>query len=160
MRITRSAGTKNSGKRSPQSRGIVRSRRVRGENQTQQDQRVSGLRNSRKLRDSGLIFIPLEIAEFCKRWKIGELALFGSILHEGFRPDSDVDFLVSFIPDADWGLLDHMRMQQELESILHRKVDLVSKRAVEGSRNHVRKNEILGMVEILFSEQGMTHAAR
>jgi len=108
----------------------------------------------------GRLILTEEIAEFCKRWKIGELSLFGSILREGFRPDSDVDFLVSFTSDADWGLLDHSRMQQELESILHRKVDLVSKRAIERSRNQVRSKEILGKAEILFSERGTTYAAR
>ncbi len=119
----------------------------------------AGAGNSRKS-NMGSVILTEEIAEFCKRWKIGELALFGPVLHEGFRPDSDVDFLVSFTSDADWGLLDHMRMQQELESILHRKVDLVSKRAIERSRNQVRRKEILGTAETLFSEQGTAYAAR
>ena len=78
--------------------------------------RSAGTGNSRKS-NTGSLILTEEIAEFCKRWKIGELALFGSILHQGFKPDSDVDFLVSFTCDADRGLPDHMRMQQELESI-------------------------------------------
>jgi hypothetical protein len=118
----------------------------------------AGNENSQRGNIAGLILTE-EIAEFCKRWKIGELALFGSILHQGFKPDSDVDFLVSFTSDADRGLLDHMRMQQELESMLHRKVDLVSNRALERSRNQVRRKEILGMAEVLFSEQGTAYAA-
>lgn len=51
--------------------------------------------------------IPIDrekIAEFCRRWKITEFALFGSVLREDFRPDSDVDVLVTFAPDAEWGL--------------------------------------------------------
>jgi uncharacterized protein len=56
--------------------------------------------------------IPVDrekIAAFCQRWKIAELALFGSVLRDDFRSDSDVDVLVTFTPDAGWGLLDHVR---------------------------------------------------
>jgi len=49
------------------------------------------------------IDIPMDrIEEFCRRWKIREFSLFGSVLREDFRPDSDVDVLVSFEPDAEW----------------------------------------------------------
>jgi len=54
-----------------------------------------------------------EIADFCRRWKVTELALFGSVLRGDFSPDSDVDVLVSFAPDAHWSLLDLVRMQDE-----------------------------------------------
>ncbi len=51
------------------------------------------------------IAIPQDkIADFCRRWKITEFALFGSVLRDDFRPDSDVDVLVTFAPDARWGL--------------------------------------------------------
>ena len=54
------------------------------------------------------IEIPKEkIADFCRKWKIVEFSLFGSVLREDFRPDSDVDVLVSFSHDAQWSLLDH-----------------------------------------------------
>jgi predicted nucleotidyltransferase len=53
------------------------------------------------------------------------LALFGSVLWTNFRPDSDVDILVTFHDDAEWGLLDHMQMQQDLATWLHRPIDLV-----------------------------------
>ena len=78
--------------------------------------RTAGNENSRRC-NIGSLILTEETAEFCERWKTGELALFGYILHQGLRLDSGVDFLVSFIPDADRGLPDHMRMQQELESI-------------------------------------------
>ncbi|PWH19524.1 MAG: hypothetical protein DDG58_04745 [Ardenticatenia bacterium] len=52
-----------------------------------------------------------EIAEFCRRWKIRELAVFGSVLHPDFNVASDVELLVTFEDDAEWGLLDHIRMQ-------------------------------------------------
>ena len=61
-----------------------------------------------------------EIAKFCQRWKIAELALFGSVLREDFRPDSDVDVLVAFAPNTTWNLDDFLDMKDELASILGR----------------------------------------
>jgi predicted nucleotidyltransferase len=56
-------------------------------------------------------------AEFCERWKIAEPARLGSVLRDDFRPDSDVDILVSFAPEADWSLFDHLRMEEELSGL-------------------------------------------
>jgi hypothetical protein len=98
--------------------------------------------------------IPIERARveaFCRKWKITELALFGSVLRDDFRPDSDVDVLVSFAPDADWSLLDHMAMEEELAGILGRKVDLVSRRAVERSANRIRRQAILNSAEVVYA---------
>ena len=92
-----------------------------------------------------------EIAAFCDRWQIAELSLFGSALRDDFRPDSDIDFLVAFAPEADWSLLDHVRMQQELEQILGREVDLVSKRAIEQSSNWIRRQEILSSAQLIYA---------
>ena len=90
------------------------------------------------------IEIPKEkITDFCRKWKIVEFSLFGSVLREDFRPDSDVDVLVSFSHDADWSLLDHMAMEEELEIIFGRKVDLVSRKAIERSENYIRRKAIL-----------------
>ena len=75
------------------------------------------------------------IADFCRRWRISELALFGSVLRDDFRPDSDLDILVTFVPGTDWSLLDHIRMEQELADILGRDIDLVTRRSVEQSHN-------------------------
>ena len=84
-----------------------------------------------------------KIIKFCTRWKIVELALFGSVLRNDFRPDSDVDVLVVFTPDAEWSLLDHIEMEEDLSVILDRKVDLVSRRAIERSENWLRRKAIL-----------------
>ena len=90
------------------------------------------------------IEIPKEkIADFSRKWKIEELSLFGSVLRDDFRPDSDVDLLVTFSPDAEWSLLDHMAMEEELSAIFGRKVDLVSRRAIERSDNYIRRKAIL-----------------
>jgi uncharacterized protein len=101
---------------------------------------------------SVVIDIPQEaIANFCRRWKITELALFGSVLREDFRPDSDVDILVTFASDAEWSLLDHVRMEDELSESLGRKVDIVSKRAVERSQNWIRRREILSTAQTIHA---------
>lgn len=95
--------------------------------------------------------IPKEwLDDFCRRWKIGELRVFGSALREDFLPDSDLDLLVSFAADADWSLLDHVRMEEELSGVLRRKVDLVSRRAVERSSNWIRRKAILESAEPYF----------
>jgi predicted nucleotidyltransferase len=91
------------------------------------------------------------IADFCTKWHIDEFAVFGSVLRSEFRPDSDLDVLVSFAPEADWGLLDHLQMEQELVALLDRKVDLVTRRAVEQSHNWIRREEILGTAEVIYA---------
>ena len=91
------------------------------------------------------------IQQFCRRWKISELALFGSVLRTDFRPDSDVDVLVTFTDDADWGLLAHVQMQQELAALLQRPIDLISKRALERSANWLRREAILNTAQVIVS---------
>jgi len=96
--------------------------------------------------------IPIDrekIADFCRKWKITELAFFGSVLREDFRPDSDVDVLVTFEEGAGWSLFDAVDMQQELEKLFGRKVDFVSRRAVEASKNWIRRRSILSTAEPL-----------
>ncbi|HDZ85262.1 MAG TPA: nucleotidyltransferase [Candidatus Moranbacteria bacterium] len=96
--------------------------------------------------------VPKEkIADFCKRWKITEFALFGSVLREDFSPESDLDVLVTFAPHARWSLLDHVEMQDELKIIFGRKVDLISKRGIERSRNYIRRKEIIESAEVIYA---------
>ncbi len=89
-----------------------------------------------------------KIIDFCHRWKITELSLFGSILRDDFRPDSDVDILVSFADGADWGLSDLVDMIEELKTIFGRKVDLVEKGAL---RNPFHRHSILSNKEIIYA---------
>lgn len=96
--------------------------------------------------------IPTERLDgFCRRWNIVELRVFGSALREDFRPGSDLDLLVRFAPDADWSLLDHVPMEEELAGIVGRKEDLVSQRAIERSSNWVRRKAILESAEAYFA---------
>jgi predicted nucleotidyltransferase len=90
------------------------------------------------------------VGSFCLRWKIRVLSIFGSALRDDFGPDSDVDVLVTFDLSADWSLFDHMQMQEELEAILGRKVDLVNRRAIERSPNWIRRDAILGSAETVY----------
>jgi len=90
-----------------------------------------------------------ELVAFCQRWKIRELAAFGSVLRADFRADSDIDLLVTFDPDANWGLLEQATMESELAAILGRSVDLVSRRAIERSPNWIRRQAILESAETI-----------
>lgn len=91
------------------------------------------------------------MADFCRRWKIRELAVFGSFLRDDFRPDSDLDFLYTFADDVDWTLFDLVAMDQELTAIIGRPVDLVDRRAVEKSENWIRRRSILESAEPIYA---------
>jgi uncharacterized protein len=92
-----------------------------------------------------------EVAAFCQRWQITELAFFGSVLRDDFRPDSDVDVLVTFAPGVECSLFDHIAMEEELAALLSRKVDLVSRRAIERSSNWIRRKAILETAEPFYA---------
>ncbi len=92
-----------------------------------------------------------KVTEFCRRWGVRELALFGSVLRDDFRPDSDVDVLVSFLQDAHRDLFDLVDMQDELSTIFQRNVDLVCREGIERSHNYIRKDAILSTAEVLYA---------
>ena len=92
-----------------------------------------------------------EIAAFCKRWQVTELALFGSVLRDDFGPKSDVDVLVRFGPRARHTLLDIAQMQDELSATLGREVDLIERVAVERSPNYIRRKAILQSAETIYA---------
>ena len=84
-----------------------------------------------------------QLAAFCQRWQIEELSLFGSILDDQFNDESDVDVLVTFAPDVAYSFRHFIAMQDELEEIFGRRVDLVERSAVERSENYIRRRSIL-----------------
>ena len=96
------------------------------------------------------IAVPKEAIEaFCRKWQITELALFGSVLRDDFRPDSDVDVLVTFQPDYQWGWDDLAAMLTELGEIFGgRKIDFVEKDAVV---NPFRRREIRTTAQVLYA---------
>lgn len=91
------------------------------------------------------------IAQFCKKWQMGELSLFGSALRDDFGPESDIDILVAFDDDAELTLFDLYHMKDELREIFDRNIDLVSRRGLESSRNHIRRDSILNSAEALYA---------
>jgi predicted nucleotidyltransferase len=94
------------------------------------------------------IKLPTErIDAFCRKWKVRELSLFGSVLRQDFRPDSDVDVLVSFEKDVPWSLYDVVDMEDELRDVFGREVDFVMK---EGLRNPFRRHEILSTRRVVY----------
>ncbi|MEX0715786.1 MAG: nucleotidyltransferase domain-containing protein [Planctomycetaceae bacterium] len=89
------------------------------------------------------IELPMESVEaFCRKWKIRELSLFGSVLRDDFGPESDVDVLVTFDSDATWTLWNVIEAEQELGEMLGREVDLVQRESVEQSENWIRRRQI------------------
>ena len=93
-----------------------------------------------------------EVAAFCRRWQIVELALFGSVLREDFGPGSDIDVLAQFDPRAHHTLLDLAEMRDELSGALGRRVDLIERSAVEASRNYLRRRAVLGSAETIYAK--------
>jgi predicted nucleotidyltransferase len=89
-----------------------------------------------------------KIAAFCRDWQITEFALFGSVLRDDFRPESDIDVLVTFAPDVPWSFFDWIDMMGELEAIFGRPVDLVAR---DGLRNPFRRHEILTTREVIYA---------
>jgi uncharacterized protein len=110
----------------------------------------------------GLVSVPRleppreQVAEFCRKWKVDELALFGSVLRDDFRPDSDVDVLLTFAPDAGISLFDYTDIQDELEAIFGRRVDVVSKRGILQGGNPFSQKEILGTARVIYAMEGQT----
>jgi uncharacterized protein len=89
-----------------------------------------------------------KIEEFCRRRRVTEFGLFGSVARGEVRPESDVDVLVTFAPDAGWSLFDLVEMQDELKVLFGGEVHLVER---DGLRNPFRRHEILRTVEIIYA---------
>lgn len=92
-----------------------------------------------------------DLAALCERWKVTELSLFGSALRDDVRATSDYDLLVTFDEDAHWTLFDLVRMKAELEALLGRDVDVLTRRGVESSRNATRRQSILDSAEVIYA---------
>ena len=86
-----------------------------------------------------------ELNEFCQRYQIQRLALFGSVLGDNFRAESDIDVLVSFQPNAKIGFITFSRMQRELAELLKRPVDLVP---IDGIKPVIRESVLANIEEI------------
>ena len=108
---------------------------------------------------AGCTEIPIDrIAELCDRWQITEFALFGSVLRDDFRPDSDIDVLVSFAPTAQRGLTETLQIRDELEALFGRAVDLLVKAAIERSDNWLRRQNILNSAQVIYRQDHVTES--
>ena len=91
-----------------------------------------------------------KIRVFCQKWKIVEFSLFGSVLTEEFRPDSDVDVLVRFSDDAPWTIFDMVDLEKELAQIVRREVDVVTRPALERTKNYILRRNILSNLRTYY----------
>ena len=98
------------------------------------------------------VFIPKDqLAKFCRTHGIRRLHIFGSALRDDFRPESDIDLLVEFEPGHIRGLFGVAAVESELSALFGgRKVDMIERRAVEQSRNYIRRRAILASSEALY----------
>ena len=92
-----------------------------------------------------------EIRAFCCKWRIRELAVFGSAVRKELRSDSDIDLLVDFEEAAEWDLVDLDVMREEMKAILGRKVDLVERAGILQNANWIFRKEILGSAERIYA---------
>ena len=96
--------------------------------------------------------LPLNaIVDLCRKYHVEELAVFGSVLRDDFRPDSDVDFLVRFVED-DYGpwMGNLTDLERELSDLLRHPVDLVDRAGIEQSRNWIRRQAILESAQVIY----------
>ncbi len=103
------------------------------------------------MKNPGFAYPQKDLADFCQHWKVAELALFGAVLRDDFRPDSGVEVLVTFAPDGRWSHFDLINMQNELEVIFVHKVELVERTALQQSLNATRRNLILSKTEVIYA---------
>ena len=82
-----------------------------------------------------------------------ELALFGSVLSEDFRPDSDVDVLVTLVPNDGMSLMDFVGLEYQLEELFQRKVDLIERKLVETDPNWIRRRAILDHMKVIYESR-------
>jgi len=98
------------------------------------------------------IALPMDqIAEFCRIWQVTELSLFGSVTRDDFGPDSDIDVIVRFAPDAHPTFCTLDQMEAELKTIFQWPVDLVTRQGIESSRNYLRRQEILSSAQVIYA---------
>ena len=108
-----------------------------------------------KFAEARELYLPIDldrdrIATFCKKWNVERLELFGSVLRNDFRRDSDVDFLYTFRPGAPIPGFGMHRMETELQAIVGREIDLVSRKWIERSPNWIRRKSILDHARVIY----------
>lgn len=103
--------------------------------------------------DVNQLFPREKLTDFCKAWKITQVDLFGSVLRDDFSEASDIDLLVTFQEGQTPSFFRFVRMKRELEELLGRPVDIMTRPSIERSRNPLRKQEILGSAKTIYEEK-------
>jgi predicted nucleotidyltransferase len=98
----------------------------------------------------GIQVAPDVLKDFCQRWKIRELAVFGSALRKDFGPGSDVDLLATFAENSRLSLWDMIAAEDEAAQVFGRPVDLVERSSVEQSENWIRRDRILSTARTIY----------
>ena len=96
-------------------------------------------------------FDDSSLRAFCEKWGVAELAVFGSVLRDDFRPDSDIDFLVTWLPGRMPALFDMLDMKEELARLVSRGIDLAQRSVVEQDHNSIRKGNILSTAKVVYA---------
>ena len=96
---------------------------------------------------NGIEFKEADISAFCNKWKIQELSLFGSILRDDFRTDSDIDMLVVFAEDAKWSFFQLCEAEEEMKGKLGRDVELVPKAQLKW----VIRDDVINSARLLYA---------
>ncbi len=117
--------------------------------------------------EAGLARIPRiavaedDIVAFCERWDIDEMAVFGSVLRDDFGPDSDVNLLVTFSPNAyqKYSYFDLFEMEREIGDMLARRASISTRYAIECDDNDLRRKEILESAEVIYEARRKALAA-
>jgi uncharacterized protein len=105
------------------------------------------------------IKLPIhEVESFCHKWQVDELALFGSVLRDDFRADSDIDVMVKFNAQAHPTFAGLDRMENELKLIFNREVDLITRKGIESSLNHIRRSNILSSAQVIYAARSSISA--
>jgi predicted nucleotidyltransferase len=100
------------------------------------------------------LLIPKDrLGALCKRWKITRVDLFGSALGNDFSEESDIDLLVTFQEGETPDFFQFVEMKRELEALLKRQVDVMTRPSIENSRNRLRKQEILNSAKTIYEEK-------
>lgn len=105
--------------------------------------------SSQELRLNEIVSLEVELAEICRRYHVRELALFGSILRDDYRDESDIDVLVEFEPDAPIGFIALQDFQEELAELFGRPIDVVTKEGL----NRFLQEPVLSSARIIYESR-------
>src|ERR1035437_3900166 len=91
------------------------------------------------------------LADVCRKWGIGSVALFGSVLRDDFTPQSDIDLLIEYLPGVRHSLFEYGSMHDEFAHVFGRAVDLVHAEGIRSSRNPIRREHILSSARPFYN---------